>query len=93
MTAMRAQLVHYIRNHICELYGLQDHPANTCTVESLPEDDRFMCSSNGYEVCILLVRVAQPRLPITTDYDLDAAYIIPVSRASDCARHLGSAFP
>ena len=47
-----------------------------------------MCPSNVYEVCIRLSPVAQPGLPITTNYDLDAAYIIPVPRTSDCRRHL-----
>jgi len=47
-----------------------------------------MCPSNGDEVCIPPLPVAQPGLPIMTDYDLDAAYIIPVPRASDCRRHL-----
>jgi len=47
-----------------------------------------MCPSNGYEVCIRPLPVTQPGLPITTDYELDAAYIIPVPRASDCQRHL-----
>jgi len=61
-------------------------------VEYLLEDDRFMCPSNGYEVCIPPSPVAQPGLPITTDYDLDAAYIIPVPRASDCRCQLWQVF-
>jgi len=86
---MRVQLVHYKKNHIRELYGLPGNPAAIARrVEYLLEDDRFMCPSNRYEVCIRQSPVAHPGLPITTDYDLDAAYIIPVPRASDCRRHL-----
>ena len=86
---MRAQFVHYIKDHIRELYGLPGDPtAIAPTVKYLVEDDRFMCPSNGYEVCIRLSPSAQPGLPIMTDYDLDAAYIIPAPRASDGRRHL-----
>ena len=68
-----------------ELYGLPGDPtAIDRTVEYLLGDDRFMCPSKGYEVCIRQSPVAQPGLPITSDYDLDAAYIIPVPRASGC---------
>ena len=85
--------MHYIKNHIRELYGLRGNPtAIACRVEYLLEDDRFMCPSNGYEVCIRPLPVAQPGLPITTDYDLDGAYIIPVPCASDCRRHLWQVF-
>jgi len=58
-----------------------------CRVEYLLEDDRFMCPSNGYEVCIPRSPVAQPGLPIKTDDDLDEAYIIPLPRAAHCRRH------
>ena len=86
---MRAQIVHYIKNHMWELYRLpRDSTAIARTVEFLLEDDRFMCPSNGYAVCIRPSPVAQPGLPITTDYDQDAAYIIPVPRALDFRRHL-----
>jgi len=86
---MRAQFVYYIKNHIRELYGLPGDPtAIARSVEYLLTDARFMCPSNGYEVGIRPSPVAQPGLPITTDYDLDAAYIIAVPRASDCRRHL-----
>jgi len=75
--------------HIRELYGLQGDPtALARRVEYILEDDRFMCPSKGYEVCIRPSPVAQPGLPITTDYNLDAAYIIPVPRSSDFRRHL-----
>ena len=88
-SSVRAQFVHYIKNHIRELYGLPGDPtAIARRVEYLLEDDRFMCPSNVYEVCIRPSPVAQPGLPITTDYDLNAAYIIPVPGASDCRRHL-----
>ena len=70
---MRVQFFHYIKNHIRELYGLPgDRTAITRGVEYLLEADRLMCPSNGYEVCIRSSPVAQPGLPITTDYDLDA---------------------
>jgi len=86
---MRAQFFHYIKNHIRELYGLLGDPtAIARRVEYLHEDDRFMCPSNGYEVCISPSGVGRPGLPILADYDLDVAYIIPVPRASDCRRHL-----
>ena len=89
MAGVRVQFVHYIKNHKRELYGLPGYPtAIARRVESLLEDDRFMCPANGYEVCIRPSPVAQPGLPITTDYDLDAAYIIPVPCASDCRRDL-----
>jgi len=88
-SGVRAQFVHYIKNHIRELYGLRGDPtAIARRVEYLLEDDRFMCPANRYEVSIRPSPVAQPGLPITTDYDLDAAYIIPVPRASDCRHHL-----
>jgi len=58
----------------------------------LLEDDPFIWASNGYEVCIRPLPVAQPGLPITSDFDLNAAYIIPVVRASDCRRHPGQVF-
>ena len=86
---MRAQFVPYIKNHIRELYGLPGDPtAIACRVEYLLEDDRFMCPSYWYEVCICPSPVAQSGLPIMTDYHLDAAYIIPVPSASDCRGHL-----
>jgi len=84
-SGVRVQFFHYIKNHIRELYRLLGDPtAIAPRVQYLLEDDRFMCPSNGYEVCIHPSPIAQPGLPITTDYDLDAAYIIPVPRASDC---------
>ena len=77
--------MHYIKNHIRELYGLLGEPtAIAHRVKYLLEDDRFMYPSIGYEVCIRPSPVTQPGLPNTTDYNLDAAYIIPVPRAPDC---------
>jgi len=88
-SSVRAQFVHYIKNHIRELYGLPGDPtAIARRVEYLLKDNRFMCPSNVYDVCIRPAPVAQPGLPIMNDYDLDAAYIIPAPRASDCRRHL-----
>jgi len=82
------QFVHYIKNHIRELYGLLGDPSAIARrVEYLLEDHRFMYPSNVYEVCIRPSPVAQPGLPITTNYNLGAAYIIRVPRASDCPRH------
>ena len=51
----RGQFVYYIKNHIKELLGLPGDPTTiTHRVQYLPEDDRFMCPSNWYDVCILL---------------------------------------
>jgi len=69
------------KNQIWELYILPGDPTPiACGVKYLLEEDRFMCPSNWYEVCIRLSPFAQLRLGITTDYDLDAPCIIPVLR-------------
>jgi len=82
---MRAQFMDYIKNHMWELYQLLDNPtAIAGRVEYLLAEDRFMCPSNGYEVFIHPLPVTQQELPIMTDSDLDAVYIIPVPHATNC---------
>ena len=79
---MRAQFVHYIKNHIRELYGLLGDPtAIARRVEYLLEDDRFMCPSNGYEVCIRPSPVAnqdfQSRLTMTWMQPISFRFLAP----------------